>query len=627
MLLSALAQLSACLIVWNFHIPNPNIVLFVVLSAVLVKCGYAAGIVSGLIAFLYSAFFFSTDHSFFLYTSLNLQKLIVIGLGIAANILLIGHLQRQFERSNTEKMQAETEEKLQETTESYRAKLYHDALTGTYNRRYYEDIASRIVGPAGIALMDVDDFKICNDTYGHHAGDLALEAAANAIQSCIRSSDLLIRYGGDEFLLVLPGIPGDFLQTKLEQIRTAAQMASVPGYPHFRLSLSIGGTMQAITDPMENAVRRADRLMYQAKGRKNAVTVELPENALTAQEELVEEKPQILLVDDSEMNRLILAEILQGDYRILEAKDGRECMDALQAEAGNIALVLLDINMPVMDGFKVLKAMNANHTIEDIPVIMISSEDSDATIRRSYELGASDYVNRPFDARIVYRRVTNTIKLYAKQRRLVQMVSDQIRARENNTDTLVGVLSHIVEFRNGESGAHVLHIRIITELLLHRLLEISSQYPITAEQQDNIPLASALHDIGKIAVPDAILNKSSRLTDAEIDVMRQHTLWGKKILAGLEFLPQADLGASYHHERYDGTGYPAGLMGEDLPRMVWVIAAADALDAMSSNRCYRKRCDLDYILSEFERGRGTLFSPEVADAVIDLLKPAGIPLA
>ena len=162
-------------------------------------------------------------------------------------------------------------------------------------------------------------------------------------------------------------------------------------------------------------------------------------------------------------------------------------MEKLQAEAGNIALVLLDINMPVMDGFEVLKAMNANHTIEDIPVIMISSEDSDAAIRRSYELGASDYVNRPFDARIVYRRVTNTIKLYAKQRRLVQMVSDQIRARENNTDMLVGVLSHIVEFRNGESGAHVRHIRIITELLLHRLLEISSRYSITAEQQDHDP--------------------------------------------------------------------------------------------------------------------------------------------
>ena len=621
MLLSALAQLSACLILWNFHIPNPNILLFVVLSAVLVKYGYAAGIVSGLIAFLYSAFFFSTDHSFFLYTSLNLQKLIVIGLGIAANILLIGHLQRQFERSNTEKMQAETEEKLQETTESYRAKLYHDVLTGTYNRRYYEDIASRIVGPAGIALMDVDDFKICNDTYGHHAGDLALEAAANAIQSCIRSSDLLIRYGGDEFLLVLPGIPSDILQGKLEQICTAAQMASVPGYPHFRLSLSIGGTMQAITDPMENAVRRADRLMYQAKGRKNAVTVELPENALTAQEELVEEKPQILLVDDSEMNRLILAEILQGDYRILEAKDGRECMDALQAEAGNIALVLLDINMPVMDGFEVLKAMNANHTIEDIPVIMISSDDA---IRRSYELGASDYVNRPFDARIVYRRVTNTIKLYAKQRRLVQMVSDQIRARENNTDTLVGVLSHIVEFRNGESGAHVLHIRIITELLLHRLLEISSQYPITAEQQDNIPLASALHDIGKIGIDEKILNKPGKLTPEEFEVIKTHSMLGAEMLHQLEnFNEQPLLQTAYeitrwHHERWDGRGYPDGLKGDEIPISAQLVALADVYDALTSERCYKKAFSHEKAVQMILNGECGAFNPLLLQCLTDM---------
>ena len=594
MLLSALAQLSACLIVWNFHIPNPNILLFVVLSAVLVKCGYAAGIVSGLIAFLYSAFFFSTDHSFFLYTTLNFQKLIVIGLGIAANILLIGRLQWQFERSSMEKMQAEAEEKLQETTESYRAKLYHDVLTGTYNRRYYEDIASRIVGPAGIALIDVDDFKICNDTYGHYAGDMALETAANAIRSCIRESDLLIRYGGDEFLLVLPGIPGDILQTKLEQIRTAAQMASVPGYSHFRISLSIGGTMQSITDPMENVVRRADRLMYQAKCRKNAVTVEVPGCSLAAPEKLLQEKSQILLVDDSKLNRMILAEILGDGYHILEAENGQECLEKLRAEARNIALVLLDINMPVMDGFEVLKAMNANHTIEDIPVIMISSEDSDAAIRRSYELGASDYVNRPFDARIVYRRVTNTIKLYAKQRRLVQMVSDQIRARENNTDMLVGVLSHIVEFRNGESGLHVRHIRMITELLLHRLLEISSRYSITAEQQDLIPLASALHDIGKIGIDEAILNKPGRLTAEEFAVIKTHSMLGAEMLQKTEsFADQPLLQTAYeiarwHHERWDGRGYPDGLKGDEIPISAQLVSLADVYDALTSERCYKK---------------------------------------
>ena len=520
---------------------------------------------------------------------------------------------------------------LDETTEQRAAhdqklkeELYKDPLTGAYNRRYYEEVIRTSIGPAGIALMDVDDFKICNDTYGHHAGDVALKTVASAIQSCIRSSDLLIRYGGDEFLLVLPGIPGDFLQTKLEQICTAAQMASVPGYPHFRVSLSIGGTIQSITDPVERIVRRADWLMYQAKCRKNAVMVEVPGHSLAALEKLLQNKSQILLVDDSAMSRMILKEILRGDYSILEAENGQECLEKMQAEAGNIALVLLDINMPVLDGFEVLKAMNVNHTIEDIPVIMISSDDSDAAIRRSYELGASDYVTRPFDARIVYRRVTNTIKLYAKQRRLVQMVSDQIRARENNTDMLVGVLSHIVEFRNGESGAHVRHIRIITELLLHRLLEISSQYPITAEQQDNIPLASALHDIGKIGIDEKILNKPGKLTPEEYEVVKTHSMLGAEMLHQLEnFNEQPLLQTAYeiarwHHERWDGRGYPDGLKGDEIPISAQLVALADVYDALTSERCYKKAFSHEKAVQMILNGECGAFNPLLLQCLTDM---------
>ena len=280
--------------------------------------------------------------------------------------------------------------------------------------------------------------------------------------------------------------------------------------------------------------------------------------------------------------------------------------------------------MPVMDGFEVLKAMNANHTIEDIPVIMISSEDSDATIRRSYELGASDYVNRPFDARIVYRRVTNTIKLYAKQRRLVQMVSEQIRARENNTDTLVGVLSHIVEFRNGESGAHVRHIRIITELLLRRLLEISSRYSITAEQQDMIPLASSLHDIGKIGIDEKILNKPGKLTPEEFEVMKTHSMLGAQMLHDLDnFAEQPLLQTAYeiarwHHERWDGRGYPDGLKGDEIPISAQLVSLADVYDALTSERCYKKAFPHEKAVQMILNSECGAFNPLLLQCLTDI---------
>ena len=356
-------------------------------------------------------------------------------------------------------------------------------------------------------------------------------------------------------------------------------------------------------------------MMYQAKNHKDAVAVDTQDSRLAAQEQVLEEKPVILLVDDSMMNRMMLTSILGEDYRILEAENGKRCLELLQTEAGQISLVLLDINMPVMDGFEVLRTMNTNHTIEDVPVIMISSDDSEEAIREAYELGASDYVNRPFDAKIVYRRVSNTIKLYAKQRRLVQMVSDQIRAREKNTDVLVGVLSQIVEFRNGESGSHVRHIRIITETLLHRLMELTSRYDLTPEQQDNIPLASALHDIGKIGIDEAILNKPGKLTAEEFAVIKTHSMLVAQILYDLDnFSEQPLLQTAYeiarwHHERWDGRGYPDGLKGDEIPISAQLVSLADVYDALTSERCYKKAFSHEKAMQMILNGECGAFNP------------------
>ena len=515
-------------------------------------------------------------------------------------------------------------ETLLEREKNYNTKLYQDALTRAFNRRYYEEVAVKSVGPAGVAIMDIDDFKVCNDTYGHRAGDLALETVADAIRACIRKNDMLIRYGGDEFLLILTGIPADYLKTKLEKIRDKVHDSTVPGYPHLHLSVSIGGTMQTSADSMENALRHADHLMYQAKERKNAVAVDTigTELVLTAGDE--QSKQQILLVDDSSMNRMMLSEILGADYRILEAENGAECLDMMKGYAGDIALVLLDINMPVMDGYEVLKAMNTNHSIEDIPVIMISSEDSEESIRKAYELGASDYVNRPFDAKVVYRRVSNTIKLYAKQRRLVQMVSDQIRAREQNTTMLVSVLSQIVEFRNGESGSHVRHIRVITELLLSRLLEVSKAYDIDPEQQDNIPLASALHDIGKIAIDEKILNKPGKLTAEEFEIIKTHSMLGAEMLQKSEnfenepLLQTAYEIARWHHERWDGRGYPDGLKGDEIPISAQLVSVADVYDALTSERCYKKAFSHEKAIQMILNGECGAFNPILMQCLTDI---------
>ena len=510
----------------------------------------------------------------------------------------------------------------------FQDELYRDVLTGIYNRRYYEDQLRKQILPAGIAMIDLDDFKLYNDTCGHNAGDLALTTVAGVIRGMIRrTTDILIRYGGDEFLLVMPGVKEEDFAQKLRQIQNEVHSKEVPGFSRLQLSVSIGGVLSE-EHKIENAVEMADKLMYRAKNHKNTVVTAV--NSQMAgpngvfQEDSEKIRQQILIVDDSELNREILSEMLHTDFRILEAADGAQALEMLQQQGTGISLVLLDIIMPVLDGFGVLSYMAREHIIEDIPVIMISSDDSEKNIRRAYELGVSDYISRPFDAKVVYQRVFNTIKLYAKQRRLITLVTDQIYEKEKSSRMMVSILSQIVEFRNGESGLHVRHINILTEMLLDRLMQKTGRYHLNWNEQYLITLASSLHDIGKIGIDEKILNKPGRLTAEEFEEMKKHTVIGEEILCSLE-LYQNELLVKvareicrWHHERYDGRGYPDGLKGEEIPISAQVVSLADVYDALVSDRVYKKAYSHEKAIQMILNGECGVFNPLLLECLLDI---------
>ena len=336
-------------------------------------------------------------------------------------------------------------------------------------------------------------------------------------------------------------------------------------------------------------------------------------------------KQKILIADDSEMNRELLAAILEEEYDIIQANDGVQAVDCLQRHAEEISLLLLDIVMPHMDGFEVLSYMNKEHWIDAIPVVIISSENSPIYIKRGYDLGATDFIEKPFDANMVLRRSANAILLGAKQRRMTSIVSNQIYEREKSSKLMINILSHIVEFRNGESGLHVLHIQTITEMLLRQLVQKeNNRYALSKEQIRMITTASALHDIGKISIPDEILNKPGRLTAEEFAVIKGHSMAGANMLSELPLdqkeeplVKTAYEICRWHHERWDGHGYPDGLTGEQIPIAAQVVSMADVYDALTSERCYKKAFDHDTAVKMILNGECGQFNPLLLECLTE----------
>ena len=521
-----------------------------------------------------------------------------------------------------------TVEKYEDKIREFRKANYIDALTGAYNRNYYETNVKNQTLKAGVAVIDIDDFKVHNDVYGHKAGDMVLAEITTLIKSLIGEEDRLIRSGGDEFILIIENPDSEYFEHTLKQLQKQVHMLRIDRYPDLRMSVSVGGVIAA-EETIEAAAARADRFMYQAKVSKNMVVTE--NNCVRAEEKADiafdrdKNRQQILIIDDSEFNRMMLTEMLQEDFRILEAADGIEGLEIMKTCGQDIALVLLDIIMPEIDGFQVLEEMNKTHMIEDIPVVMITSDATDSNIRKAYDMGVSDYIARPFDSRVVYRRVANTIKLYAKQKRLVSIIVNQSKAKEKHNSMMVEILSRVVSYRDGESEMHIQGINRITELLLEKLSSKYPEYRLSGPECQRISKAAMLHDIGNIGIDKRLLDKQGELTDSELETVKTHTVRGELFIRSFEnyeyepFLKTAAQICRWHHERYDGSGYPDGLKGDEIPVAVQMVSIADVYDSLICRQPYREAYSCEEAFNMIAEGRCGSFNPLMVECLGEII--------
>lgn len=508
-----------------------------------------------------------------------------------------------------------------ETIKDYYVKTYVDALTETHNRRYYEENLANIVITGGVVMLDIDDFKIYNDLFGHDAGDEVLKAVAGAIKKCIRRTDRLVRYGGDEFLLIIPGINGESLSRCLSDISREIRLIVIDRYPAIKPSVSAGGII-CEDDIVKKAVSRADQFMYRAKKKKNYfVTENMKKDALDE----LRPSEKVLIVDDSDINREILSAILKNQYEIIEAVSGEQCIEKIKSAGEEISLILLDLIMPGMSGFDVLNYLNDNRIIGKIPVITITGDESDNSVREAYEKGVSDYITRPFDARVVYRRVSNTVNLYSRQKSLIREIEKEANEKWQNRTMLVEILSQIIEFRDGDESDcnHAGHMLDLSRRLLERLIVKTDKYAVAGREIELISTASALHDIGKVAIDKNIVGKKGRLTAEEFETMKTHTIIGEEMLNNIPaysddpLIKYAKEICRWHHERYDGKGYPDGLKGDDIPVSAQVVSVCDVYDALISKRPYKPAYPREKAIKMIRDGECGAFNPLLVECLIE----------
>ncbi len=502
-------------------------------------------------------------------------------------------------------------------------RIFRDQDTGVYNKHFYEKVEVFNRRQAGLALIEVN---FSNQKDDKKLKERALHTVVKVLLKNLRGNDRVIRYSNHQFLIVLEGINEANFELKLEQICKQINLSVIPGYGYVQLSPFVCALISNHRT-RENCLLKLERMMDSIKIQNKLVSYEWKrERHRSEAVSQSRKKPLILIVDDNEANSMILEAFLEEDYQICLAKNGEEALHLIERYHKDLSLVLLDINMPGMDGMEVLKAMDQYHWLEEVPVIMISAEGNERIIERCFDLGASDYIQKPFSNGIVLKRVNNVMVLYQKQKMLQEEVRKKIDEKNRNSFILTSILSHIVEYRNGESGPHVMHVERITELLLNHLSDITDLYPLSEEAINQISSASALHDIGKMGIDVAILNKPGKLTDEEFEIMKKHTVLGSDMVEDLEEFKDEPLArymhdiCRWHHEKWDGKGYPDGLKGDEIPICAQVVSVADVYDALVSDRVYKKAYSHEKAIEMILNGECGQFNPVLMTCLKDCHK-------
>lgn len=487
------------------------------------------------------------------------------------------------------------------------SKMYKDSLTGAYNRRFYEEKYKNHVMYGRIALLDIDDFKMYNDLYGHNDADAILINVVSTIKRYLRKKDIIIRYEGDQFIIIFDSMEAKDFDVVLSRIKMKINENALLNYRGDKISVSIGGVLcdnKTISEALENA----KIAVHKAKTIKNTIVTN------NNNKNIEKAKKNILICENDRENAIKLKEILEDNYNLIEAKNGEECIDSISQYSTGISLILFNKESNKNDEYEALEYLRNNHFIDDIPFVVIVKKDDVKLLNEDYSMGAVDYILTPFDKDIVNRRISTLIKLYDRQKKMTGILIKELEEKDKSGKNMINMLSHIVEFRSHENGPHVKHVSEITEMLLKHLLKMTNQYKLTKEDIENIKLASALHDIGKIGIDENLLNKPGKLTKEEFEVIKTHTTIGAHIIDELNIKNDPLVNYTHdicrwHHERYDGKGYPDGLKGEEIPICAQVTSVADVYDALVSDRCYKKAVPHEEALAMILDGQCGVLNP------------------